>query len=293
MIREGLQEASSGWTGALHDGLQQRTDNMEELTEPTRIRRRGIGIGTLIASILFCSVPVHAQDAIDTDAQQLLKAMTEHLKSLKEFSVDYDTDHEVVDVDGQKLQYSASGMISLSRSAGFLMTRQGPIADMEVFFDGKTITLFGKTLNVYGQLDSPGPSIDEAVDEFRTATGLDATGADLLAADPYPVLTEGAVSGHVVGVGFVDGIECDHLAFRTNLADWQIWISHSDKPLPVKYVITTKWVTGAPQYTLRLSGWTTDKIDPKLFSFTPPADAKRLESITADVTGEITLETSK
>lgn len=266
---------------------------MELSTQVTRTRRRRIGIGALVAGVFLYGAPVHAQSAIAPDADKILKAMTEHLKSLKEFSVDYDTDHEVVGVDGQKLQYSASGMISLSRSAGFLMTRQGPIADMEVFFDGKTITLFGKTLNVYGQLDSTGPSIDEAVDEFRTATGLDATGADLLAADPYPVLTEGVVSGHVVGVGFVDGVECDHLAFRTDLVDWQIWISHSDKPLPVKYVITTKWVTGAPQYTLRLSNWTTDKIDPKLFSFTPPADAKRLESITADVTGEVTLETSK
>ncbi|WP_258159646.1 DUF2092 domain-containing protein [Rhizobium sp. TH2] len=254
---------------------------------------RKIGAGCVIAGGLFFGLPAQAQDAIEPEANAILKAMTEHLKSLKEFSVDYDTDHEVVDADGQKLQLSATGMISLSRSSGFLMTRQGPLADMEVIFDGKTITLFGKALNVYGQLDSPGPSIDEAVGEFRTATGLDATGADLLASDPYPVLTEGVTSGRVVGVGFVDGVECDHLAFRTDLVDWQIWISHSDKPLPVKYVITTKWVTGAPQYTLRLSGWTTDKIDPKLFSFTPPADAKRLESIEADETGEIVLETSK
>ena len=266
---------------------------MEKLTQATRIRRHGIGIGAIFAGVLLCGVSAHAEGAIDADAGQILKAMTEHLKSLKEFSVDYDTDHEVVDVDGQKLQYSASGMISLSRSAGFLMTRQGPIADTEVFFDGKTITLFGRALNVYGQLDSPGPSIDEAVDEFRTATGLDATGADLLATDPYPALTEGVTSGHVVGVGFVDGIECDHLAFRTDLVDWQIWISHSDNPLPVKYVITTKWVTGAPQYTLRLSNWDVEKVNAKLFSFSPPADAKRLESIEADETGEIKLETSQ
>lgn len=234
-----------------------------------------------------------AARSIESDADKILKAMSEHLKSLKDFSVDYDTDHEIVDLHGQKLQFSASGMISVSRPSGFLMTRQGPMADMDVIFNGKTITLFGKALNVYGQIDSPGPSIDEAVEEFRTATGLDATGADLLVADPYPVLTDGVTSGHVVGVGFVDGVECDHLAFRTDAVDWQIWITHSDNPLPVKYVITTKWVTGAPQYTLRLSGWTTEKIDPKLFSFTPPADAKRLESIEADETGDFMLETSK
>ena len=242
---------------------------------------------------LLVGMPAKAQTAIEPDAEKILRAMSDTLKSLPEFSVDYDTDHEIVGLDGQKLQFSASGMISVSRASGFLMTRQGPNADMEVTFDGKTVTLFGKTLNVYGQLESPGPSIDEAVEEFRAATGLDATGADLLAADPYPVLTEGVVAGAVVGTAFVDGIECDHLAFRNDLVDWQIWITHSDNPLPVKYVITTKWVTGAPQYTLRLSHWSTEEIDPKLFSFTPPADAKRLDAVTADVTGDITLETSK
>ena len=174
------------------------------------------------------------------------------------------------------------------------MTRKGPYADVEVTFDGKVISLYGKAMNVYSQLDSPGPSIDEAVEEFRIATGLDAPGADLMASDPYSVLTEGATEGVLVGDAYIGGVECDHLAFRTDIVDWQIWVQKGGQPLPLKYVITTKWVTGAPQYSLSLGNWNVSpEIDGKQFSFTPPADAKKLAEIYSDEIGELALEAAQ
>ena len=251
------------------------------------------GKSLLAASVglaLSCA-PAWSESTIDKDANDILVASMNYLKGLKTFSVDYDTDHEIVDKAGQKLQYSASGSLLASRGEGFRMTRQGPLADAEVTFDGKVISLYGKTLNAFAQIDSPGPSIDEAVEEFRVSTGLDAAGADLMSSDPYSVLTEGVTEGTLVGEAFVGGEVCDHLAFRTDAVDWQIWIRQGDQPLPLKYVITTKWVTGAPQYALRLSNWNVaPKVDAKLFSFTPPADAKKIEQINSDETGELSLE---
>ncbi|BCH21199.1 hypothetical protein MesoLjLb_09840 [Mesorhizobium sp. L-8-3] len=234
--------------------------------------------------------PAAAQDKIDPEADKILAAMSENLKAMSTFSVDYDADHEIIDLAGQKIQYSASGSLALDRAKGFRMTRKGPFADAQVTFDGKTISLYGKALNVYAQMDSPGPSVEEATEEFRAATGLDAPGAELLASDPYAVLTEGVTEGTVVGSGFVGGIECDHLAFRTDIVDWQIWISKGEKPVPLKYVITTKWVTGAPEYSLRLTNWKREGVDPAQFSFTPPAGAREVEQVYADVTGELSLE---
>lgn len=234
--------------------------------------------------------PAAAQDRIDPEADKILAVMSETLKGMSTLSADYDADHEIINLAGQKIQYSASGSIALDRAKGFSMTRKGPFADAEVIFDGKTISLYGKALNVYAQLDSPGPSVEDATEEFRAATGLDAPGADLLASDPYAVLTEGVTEGVVVGSAFVGGIACDHLAFRTDTVDWQIWISKGEKPLPLKYVITTKWVTGAPEYSLRLTNWNTGGIDPAQFAFTPPADARKVEQVYADVTGELSLE---
>jgi len=77
------------------------------------------------------------------------------------------------------------------------------------------------------------------------------------------------------------------------MVDWQIWISKGANPLPLKYVITTKWVTGAPQYSLRLSNWKTGGVDDAQFKFTPPADARKVEQVHADAIGELSLETGE
>jgi hypothetical protein len=242
----------------------------------------------MIAAAAPC--PAIAQEAIDPEADKILAAMSDNLKAMPRLSADYDADNEIIDLAGQKIQHSASGSITLDRTKGFRMTRKGPFADVELIFDGKTISLHGKGLNVYAQLESPGPSVEEATAELRASTGLDVPGADLLASDPYALLTDGVTRGSIVGTAFVGGIECDHLAFRTDTVDWQIWISRGEKPLPLKYVITTKWITGAPEYSLRLSNWKTGDMDAAEFTFTPPAEARQLDQVYAGVTGELSLE---
>jgi len=242
------------------------------------------------AAVMVTSWPVSAQDAIDPEADKILLAMANNLKATPMLSADYDADQEIINLEGQKLQYSASGSIALDRAKGFRLTRKGPFADAEVIFDGKMISLHGKGMNVYAQFESPGPTVEAAADELRAVTGLDAPGADLLSSDPYTLLTDGVTEGAVVGTAFIGGVEADHLAFRTDLVDWQIWISKGDKPLPLKYVITTKWVTGAPEYSLRLTNWKTDGVDAAQFAFNPPADAKKIDQVHADLTGELSLK---
>ena len=234
--------------------------------------------------------PAYAQQ-IEPEADKILRAMADYVAGLKAFTVNYDADDEVVDMEGQKLQYSASGSVALERPGKLHVSRKGAFVDAELTFDGKTISIHGKEANVYGQLESPGPTIDDAVEEVRAATGFDASGADLFAADPYGVLTEDATKGVYVGTGPVGGVECDHLAFRNPRVDWQIWVQKGDQPLPLKYVITTKWVTGAPQYALRLSNWNVaPQIDQARFTFTAPDGATKLEGISADAIGELSAE---
>ena len=77
------------------------------------------------------------------------------------------------------------------------------------------------------------------------------------------------------GLGVVDGVECEHLAFRGPDTDWQIWIETGAKPVPRKYVITSKTVAGAPQYTLRIKEWKAD-LSPDVFVFKPAQGANKL-----------------
>ena len=54
-------------------------------------------------------------------------------------------------------------------------------------------------------------------------------------------------SDFYVGKSEVRGVKTDHLAFRADEVDWQVWIEDSRTPLPRKLVITLKWMAAAPQ----------------------------------------------
>ena len=91
------------------------------------------------------------------------------------------------------------------------------------------------------------------------------------------------IEAEVIGKGVIDGVECDHLAFRDVDTDWQIWIESGARPIPRKYVITSKEVAGAPQYTLRIKEWKTD-VAADAFVFKPdPSATKIAESELSDI----------
>ena len=148
---------------------------------------------------------------------------------------------------------------------------------MELVFDGKTATLYGKNLNAYAQADAPG-SIDQLIEKLRTDLNADLPGADLLLAGSFDTMMADVIDGKHIGRGVVDGVECEHLAFRNLETDWQIWIEVGARPIPHKYVITSKTVAGAPQYTLVIKNWKTD-VQPgaEAFAFKPSGDAKKVE----------------
>ena len=82
--------------------------------------------------------------------------------------------------------------------------------------------------------------------------------ADLLLSSAYSKLAGELVDAKKVGLEVVDGVECDHLAFRSIDVDWQVWIEIGVRPIPRKYVVTSRAVTGWPQYTLHISDWKTE-----------------------------------
>ena len=72
-------------------------------------------------------------------------------------------------------------------------------------------------------------------------------------------------------------MECDHLAFRTKEVDWQIWIAQGARPYPCRYVITSKQVTGWPQYMLDITAWKAGtEVAPDSFKLEIPSGAKKL-----------------
>ncbi len=214
---------------------------------------------------------------VDAKADRILRKMAADLSTLKSFQFDADHATEVVTTEGQKLQFLAKSRVQVLRPNKLRSERTGPLADVVVYYDGASITIYGKRVNMYATTPAP-KKLDDAIDFSREELDLDAPAADLFYRDPYPILMEDVVSGTYLGTEEVGDRSCHHLAYRGNETDWQIWIEDGPRALPCRYLITSKKVKESPQYTVEFSDW---KVDPKFsadnFVFTPPAGAAKID----------------
>jgi hypothetical protein len=225
--------------------------------------------------VLASASAAQAEQAVDPDAQKVLGAMSTYLGGLKSFSVEYSAVDEIVTQDGQKLQFLHSGEIVVQRPNKLHAIRQGAAGTGEIFFDGRSLVLYGRDANVYLVFDAA--SIDQAIDVVHNF-GFDAPGADFLASRPLDPSTTDLVSGEHLGMTFINTAKVNQMALRGKDVDWQLWVTEGDKPLPVRYVVTTKNLPGAPEFTLQLRGWNTSpQIDAASFTFVPPQGAKKLD----------------
>lgn len=234
--------------------------------------RWGSTLALVLAAILVSAPGARAED----DATAILKSTSDYLANQKTISITFNSDLEVITSELQKLQFTGSGQVLLSRPDMLRATRTGGYTDVELVFDGKTATIFGKNLNSFAQIKSQG-SVDQLINHLNS-DAVAIPGSDLLLSNVFEELTANVSNAKHIGQGVIDGVECEHLAFRNADTDWQIWIEIGSKPVPRKYVITNKSVTGAPQYTLRIKEWKTNvPLAADAFVFKAPEGATKVD----------------
>jgi hypothetical protein len=235
------------------------------------------GGSAVVLSLLFGMAVSPFAIAGETEAKSLLKAMSDYMSGQKAISFEYDANFEVVSTDDQKIDLASSGTVTLNRPDKIHATRVGGFANIEMVFDGKTLTLLGKNANVYTQVDIPG-TIDHLVDELKDKYHRPLPAADLLLSNVYDQLMPDVLDVKDLGSGIIGGTECDHLAFRNKDVDWQIWIAQGNQPYPCRFVITSKLVAGGPQYSIQVRNWKTGgDIVTSDFKFNAPTGAKKVD----------------
>ena len=241
---------------------------------------RAAGLAALLT--LAAATVASAQPAgIDPQATKLLKASTDFLASQPRFSVESRNTLEVVLTSGQKIQFGHAARMWVQRPNKLRADRTGDLVEQSFYYDGKSLTLLNPGENVYATVPAPG-TLEEMLDFARTRLDIVAPGSDLIYKNAYEILMDGVTDGFVVGKGIVEGVRCDHLAFRAPHVDWQIWIQDGEKPLPRKFVITTKDVSGGPQFSVVVTKWNTaPKFPEGLFTFKQPKNAKKVEFVPA------------
>ncbi len=229
-----------------------------------------------VVASLFVSAPAASAppDTEQNGAARVLRSMSDYLAAQESLSAKFDVELDIVTPDIEKIQFAASGDMMLSRPDRLRVTRKGGYSDIELIFDGKTTTVVDRYGNAYATLNGP-TSVDQLIDTLRTDHFVEMPGADLLLSKSYDELMEGVVEAKHIGIGVVDGVDCEHLAFRNEDTDWQLWVRTGDRPLPCKYKITSKTVAAAPEYTIRFHDWKAGSAaKASAFTFKPAPGAK-------------------
>lgn len=211
------------------------------------------------------------------EAAELLGGMTRHLAGLQAFSVRFRDGYDVVQKDGQKIEFGESRTVELQRPGRLRVEEISSDGRRDVaVFDGSTISVYDADGNVYAQAPQPG-NLDEAlyyyVRELRMRMPL-----ALLLTSRLPE----SLTGSVESVDYVEhtdvlGIPAHHIAGRTGNVDFQFWIRDGAQPWPLRVVITYVNSPGAPQFWADFADW---KADPEFraatFDFSAPASANRV-----------------
>ncbi|WP_029917195.1 DUF2092 domain-containing protein [Caulobacter sp. UNC358MFTsu5.1] len=218
--------------------------------------------------------PAPAAAKPDPDALAALNKMGEALRALNAFTLTADVTTEQVLDSGQKLQYGGDLKIEALRPSGFKIHMDFDHKEREIYYDGKSVTLFAPKVGYYASVPAP-PTIAATVATISDKYGVEIPLADLFQLGVDPALTARIQSGFDVGPEKVGGVACEHYAFRQAAADWQVWIRSDGPALPCKMVITTTQDQAQPQYTAVMT-WDDKAPAQAAYTFNPPANAHRI-----------------
>jgi len=214
---------------------------------------------------------------IDKQAVSILKQSTEFIAKAGRFSFTAELGFDVVQDSGQKIEFGSHREVTIKRPDHVRIEfdrRDGLKGG--VIFDGKEITVYNKGLNVYAKASKNGDigtAIEYLVEELHTPLPLQ----DFFSTNAFKVLMDKIESGRYGGESIIAGVACDHLAFRSDRVDFQLWVSRGDKPLPRRIVITYKREPGQPQFWAHFVKWNlSPDVPDSLFTFKPPRGAEQI-----------------
>ena len=119
-------------------------------------------------------------------------------------------------------------------------------SEREIFYDGKTITLWTPAQKYYSTVDFV-DTLGGLIDRLEEKYGVQLPMEDLFRWGTPAAPFDKIESAMNAGQDFVGKDLCDHYAFRQGKIDWQIWITAGTKPLPRKVVITNRADEARPQ----------------------------------------------
>jgi hypothetical protein len=216
-----------------------------------------------------------AADDVDPGAIAALNKMGEYLRSLKSFQVQAATTRDEVLDDGQQIQRD-SHVDLLARMPDRLRAEVNNADQHRLYlYDGKNLTVWGERVNFYATVAAP-PTVGKLVTLLDDKYDIRIPLEDLFFWGTPQSKVGDIKSAMDVGPTEVEGVTCEHYAFRQEGLDWQVWIQEGDFPLPRRLVITTLSDDARPQYIAVLTWNLAPSFNDATFEFDPPPGAQKI-----------------
>jgi hypothetical protein len=194
---------------------------------------------------------------LEPRAMELLKATSDRLAAAKTLQFTAVAGYEYPSKLGPPILYSVRYEVVMQRpdKLRILMPGDGPASEFTV--DGRQMLAYAPAENLAAVADAP-PTVEGALLKAFTTAGIYFPFVDLLAADPYKALTEGAELGFVVGPStVVAGVKTDMVVWANPDVFLQIWIGSDDKlPRRVRAIFRNDPL--GLRHELDLSDWKLD-----------------------------------
>jgi len=217
-----------------------------------------------------------AAAVVNAKAIERLNAMGAHLRSLKAFTVNADVTVEEVLDSGQKVENALTVEIAARMPDKLRVSTTSAERNRKVYYDGKSVTIFGQKLGYYGSFHAPA-TIAQTVDVAAKKYGLEVPLADLFLMGTDKFDTKSITEAIYVGPQMIGGVLCDQLAFRQPGVDWQICIERGKTPLPRKLVVTGTDGDAAQPVRRSILTWKAGTApEAAAFTFVPPKGATRI-----------------
>jgi len=235
----------------------------------------------LCAALALASGPAAAEPAaaspIEPEAKAILERMASLLQKATAFSLVADLAWDSVQADGQKLEFGETRRIAVRRPDRLRFDIERRTGEKRgTIYDGKEIAVFDFDEKAYASVPKT-VTLDDVLDYAQEDLGVRVPLAEMFSAEFGKTLSEQIREASSVDVDQIGGVACDHVAFRTDTADIQVWVAQGDKPLARRVVISYRNEIGQPQFRADLRDWNlAASLPDSLFSVVPPAGSERV-----------------
>jgi hypothetical protein len=241
------------------------------------------GVIGLIPAARAAEPAKSAPPGISAEASAALQQMSKTL-SANEFSFQARTIRVYQDEDGQPLHIFHTMKVVAHRPDRLAVHGAGDDGANDLFYDGKTVTIFGAKENKYAQISAPN-NIAATMEEVSDRLHVDFPLADFVDPDPGKSFLSDVTSGREVNTVTIDSKPYRHLFLsQAGGVELEIWLDKTEQALPRRLVVTYRLMPGQPNFIAEFSDWnfSAHPSDAE-FVFQPPAGAKQVE-LTAAIT---------